>query len=290
MTRNAVLLGFSLLVCAPLWSQVPAPEYPAPSPASSLKQRIGVTDVEVVYSRPSLKGREILGRVEAFGRVWRTGANAATRISFSTPVTFEGSALPAGDYSLFSIPGADEWTIILSRNTKLWGAYGYNPEEDVLRVKVKPEKLAVPVETFTIDFNDLRDESATLNLIWETTRVPIQLGFDVKSRLTPQVEAFMAAPGDKSANDYYKAAVYYVDHEIDLNKAKTWIELALQKAEAAKQPAFFAYHTQARILAKLGDKAGAVAAANKSIETAVTFEGPQSPFIKLNKDLIASLP
>jgi hypothetical protein len=152
-----------------------AGEGPAPSPACTLKQRVGTTDIEIVYSRPGVKGRTIFGDLVKFDEVWRTGANASTKISFSKPVKFEGKEVPAGTYALYTIPGKTEWTVILHKDTSLWGATDYKPDNDLVRVKAVPVKLAEPVETFTIDVNNIRDDSATLDFIWEKTRVPVKL-------------------------------------------------------------------------------------------------------------------
>ncbi len=281
--RTAVL---GLILGAQLPAQTPgAPKFPAQSPTQTISQAVGLTTIEIVYSRPGVKGRKIFGGTEAFGRVWRTGANNATKITFSTPVKFSGRDVPAGTYALFSIPGADEWTVILNKVTGQWGAYTYDQKNDLVRVTTRPLKLNQLVETFTIDINDIRDQSATLNLTWENTRVPVTLGFDVASTLVPQIEQFMASAAKKTNAQYYNAAVFYYDSGLDLNKARAWIEAATNN----DKPAFYMMHWKAKILAKLGDKAGAKAAAESSKALAVTAEGAQSPFLKMNNDLIASL-
>jgi Protein of unknown function (DUF2911) len=259
-------------------------EFPQASTTETLKQRIGLTDIEVVYSRPSARGRVMLGGNNPFGTVWRTGANSATRISFSTPVTIEGSPLDAGAYELFSIPGADSWTIIFQKPQKQWGAYTYDAKNDALRVTVKPTSLAEHVETFTIDFNDILNESATLNLIWEKTLVPVKVGVDLVSLLQPKIEAAMAGPEPRP---YASAAIFYGDHGIDLDKAAAWIGAAVA---AHPDVYYFTYH-QALILAKKGDKEGAIAAARKSEDSAKADSNTSAreEYIRLNEALIASL-
>jgi hypothetical protein len=264
---------------------VPAPKFPAQSPAATVTQDVGLTKIEVAYSRPGVKGRKIFGGTEAFGRVWRTGANTATKITFSTPVKFGGAAVPAGSYALYTIPGESEWTIILNKVTGQWGAYQYDAKNDLVRVTAKPTALTQLVETFTIDINDIRDQSATLNLVWEKTRVPVKIEVDVASTLMPQIEAFMAAGGKVSPGQYYNAAVFYYENGGDLQKARSWIEAAVN----SPKPAFYMMHWKARILARLGDVAGARAAAAKSKDLAVAAEGAQSPFVKMNDDLVAGL-
>ena len=168
--------------------KAPAPqvEFPQASPTETIKQRVGVTDIGIVYSRPSAKGRVMLGGNNPYGQVWRTGANSATRVSFSTAVTVQGSPVDAGTYELFTVPGKDEWTIILQKAGNQWGAYAYDVKNDILRVTAKPVALADPVETFTIDINDIHSDSATLDLIWEKTLVPVKLGFDVVGIVVPE--------------------------------------------------------------------------------------------------------
>jgi hypothetical protein len=268
----------------PVKLAAPALEFPQMSTTETLKQRIGLTDIEVVYSRPSAKGRVMLGGNNPYGTIWRTGANNATRISFSTPVTIEGSSLDAGAYELFTIPGADSWTIIFQRPQKQWGAYTYDPKNDALRVTVKPASLDEHVETFTIDFNDILNESATLDLIWEKTLVPVKVGVDLVSILQPKIEAAMAGPEPRP---YANAAVFYGEHGIELDKAAAWIDVAV----AAHPDAYYYMFQKARILAKKGDKDGAIAAAHKSEELAKADSNTtaKEEYIRLNEALIASL-
>ncbi len=272
----ALGLGFN----ATLSAQTPKLEFPSPSPACTIKQHVGLTDIEVVYSRPSAKGREIFGNVVPFGVVWRTGANNATKITFSTDVKLNGMQITAGSYALYTIPGESEWTIILNKGVGKSGTQ-YDEKEDVIRFKATPVKLSdTSIETFTIEFNYLRDDSAVINLVWEKTVVPLKLELDVTSKLLPQIEAAMAAPGDNKP--YFQAAMFYYDHNQDLSKAKEWVEAAIKQREA-----YYIVHLKAKILAKLGDKTGAIAAANRSMELAKA--GKDSAYVKLNEDRISSL-
>jgi len=274
-----------LVFASRLAAQTPAVNFPAASPACTLKQRIGLTDIEVVYSRPGIKNRTIFGGIVPYGQVWRTGANQATKITFSTPVKLEDTDIPAGGYALFTIPGTNEWTIIINKDASQWGAFRYNEKDDIARFKVMPLTLAEPIETFTIEFNRIRDESAVLNLVWEKTVVPVHLHVDVTSELVPQIEAAMAAPGKKSDGFYFQAATFYYNHDLDQKKALDWVNAGL-----ADNPgiAYEMLHLKAQILAKQGDKAGAIAAAKQSTELAIKAEGPASSFVKMNQDLIAS--
>jgi hypothetical protein len=281
-----IALFSGLLFLSTASAQTPKVDFPAASPACTLKQRVGLTDIAIEYSRPSMKGRDIFGGIVPYGQVWRTGANQATKITFSTAVKINGTDVPAGAYALFTIPGEDEWTVILSKNSSQFGAFQYDAKDDLVRFKVTPVTLGENIETFTLEFNRIRDESAILNLIWAKTVVPIKIEIDLTSKLVPQIEAAMAAPDKKSAGFYFQAATFYYNHDQDLNKALGWINQGL-----AGNPkiAFEMLHLKAQILAKQGDKTGAIAAAKQSSELAMKAESPDNSFVKMNQDLIQSL-
>jgi hypothetical protein len=261
----------------------PALEFPQPSPASVLKQRFGLTDVEIEYSRPSVKGRKIFGGLVPFGEVWRTGANTATKVTFSTDVKLGGQPVPAGSYALVTIPGETEWTVILSKVTGAWGTYAYAEKNDLLRVKVTPVALTVPVETFTIDVGDLRDVSASLLLTWDKTRVPVKLENDLVAKLVPQIEAAMKGEGKKP---YFPAAMFFYEHDLDLKRALGWIDEAIKE----KPDAVWMVYRRGLILEKSGDKAGALAAAKQALEMAQKAEGSLgAEYTRLSESLIARL-
>jgi hypothetical protein len=283
---RSLLIAGGLAFGTIAFAQTPKLELPAPSPACTVKQHVGLTDIEIVYSRPSMKGRTIFGGVVPYNEVWRVGANASTKISFSTPVKLNGNDVPAGKYALYAIPGEKDWTIIIHKDTSLFGAFGYKQENDLVRFHATPVPLAEHVETFTIDCNDLRDESATLYLLWDQTLVPIKVEMDVASKLLPQIEAAMASTEKKSAGMYYQAASFYFNHDQDLKKALTWVDAGLV---GKPMIAFELLNLKAQILAKQGDKAGAIAAAKESTELALKFEGPNSAFARMNQELISKL-
>jgi hypothetical protein len=228
-----------------------------------------------------VKGREIFGKLIPFGSVWRTGANASTKITFSTPVKLNGTAIPAGTYALYTIPGEREWTIIVYKDPSLWGAYNYDQKNDLARIPAVPVKLAEPVETFTIDLNDLRNESATLNLTWERTRVPVKLEFESTSRALASIEAAMAAPGPKSGGFYYDALEFCLVNNVALPKAASWADQGV----AQNPKAGWVIHLKACLLAKLGDKPGATAAARLS----AAADQADAELAQANERLIASL-
>jgi hypothetical protein len=268
-------------------AQTPPPkvEFPAPSPTATLKQRVGLTDIEITYSRPSMKGRKIFGGLEPYGEVWRAGANNATTITFSTAVKFGGTEVPAGKYALFAKLGEEEWTVILSTANKQWGAYTYDPKDDVARVAAKAGNLGFDVETLLIDLNNIRDESAVLNLVWERTFVSVPIEVDVVSKVQPQIEAVMASNAEKKP--YLQAAMFYLDHQLDLKKANEWMDAAI----AAQPTGYYLVYRKAKVQAAMGDKAGALATARKSIEMAKQDKpgSLQDEYVRLNEMLIAGL-
>jgi hypothetical protein len=280
--RNCWSLIAGLVLATGLFAQ--NVEIPQPSPTGTLKQRVGVTDIDLTYSRPSMRNRKVFGGLVPYDEVWRTGANSATKLTISTPVKFNGTEVPAGTYELFTIPGKTEWTIIVHKDMSEWGAYKYDPKNDIVRVTATPVALEQPVETFAIGINDLRDESATLNLMWENTRVPVKLGFDVVSIVVPKIEAAMATDAAKKL--YVPAAMFYLEHNLDLKKALGWMDAAI----AAQPDGFYLVYRKALIQEKMGDKAGALATAQASIEGAKKAGGSvKDEYIRLNEALIARL-
>lgn len=282
------LLAAGSVLATGLFAQTPAApklEFPAPSPAATLKQRVGITDITVEYSRPSMRGRKIFGGLEPYGAVWRTGANSATKVTFSTELKFGGKPVPAGTYALYSIPGETEWTVILN-SAPGWGSYGYDSAKDVARVTVKPIRLPNAMETMAIGFSNLRPNGATMYIAWENTRVPVELEMDIVGTLVPKIEEVMAS--DAKEKPYFDAAMFYYENNLDLNKAAAWVDAGL----AANPNAFWMIYRKGLILAKKGDKAGAAAAAQKSKELALASKQPQSlkdEYVRLNDALLASV-
>ncbi len=287
MLRSRLFLSVAAaLFASSLFAQAPAPklDIPEPSPTATLKQRVGLTDIEITYSRPGMKGRKVFPGLERFGEVWRVGANNATKVVFSTPVKIGGTAVPAGTYGLFALLGKDEWTVILNKISQQWGAYSYAEKDDVVRVKAKTTALTPAVETLTIDINDIRDESAALTISWENTRVAVPFHVDVVPAVQAQIEAVMAS--DATKKPYVPAAMFYLDHNLDLKKALAWMDAAI----AAQPDAFYFVYRKAKVQAAMGDKAGALATAKASMEGAAKAPPAiRDEYTDLNKALIASL-
>lgn len=257
---------------------------PAPSPTAKVEQGIGLTTVKLEYSRPSARGRQIFGELVPFGQVWRTGANASTKISFSDDVKLNGNDVPAGDYALYSIPGEEEWTIIIHKNTELWGSGGYNEADDLLRFTVEPMDVSYPYETFTIAFSDMSDPTnATLNLMWENTMVSFEIQTNPDPMIMAQIEEQVINNDNPSANQLFAAAGYYFDNDKDLSMAHKWVKMA----NSVEEPRFWVVHLQAKIEAKLGMKDEAMATAKKSIELAKA--AGNSDYVRLNEKLMEEL-
>ncbi len=224
-----------------------------------MKQRIGTTDVEIEYSRPNKNDRPIFGGLVPYGKLWRTGANAPTKIKFSDTVKLGDKEIPAGEYVLFTIPTANEWTVIISKDAKVQSAADYKEENDAARLTVKPTTIGAPVETFTIGFTDVKGSSATLHMDWDTTRVPVKLTTDDVDQVAAQLSAMTTPPDARTA---YQAATFYLDNNKDMAQAAKWIDIALEK----NPNAYFMHMRRAQIQAKLGNKKEATASAQKTID------------------------
>jgi hypothetical protein len=258
-------------------------DFPQPSPLASVKERVGVTDVSVEYSRPNVRERKVFGGLVPYGQVWRTGANAATKVTFGTDVKFGGAAVPAGTYALFSIPGETEWTVILSKVADEWGSYAYKEKDDQARVKVKPVTMADPLETMSISLQDLRSGKANLVIAWEKTKVAVDIDTGLVARLKPQIEAAMAGSGEKP---YFASAMFYYDNDLDMKLAKDWIDAAVKE----KPDAVWIVYRKGLILKKAGDKEGAMAAAKQALDLASKADGElKAEYTRLSENLIASL-
>lgn len=251
---------------------------PRPSPMSTVKQELGLSFVTVEYSRPSAKERTVFGDLVPYGKVWRTGANAATQITFESDVTFGDKAVKAGSYALYTLPGAEAWEVMLYSDLSLGGnVAGYDAANEVARVSVKVENLPFHVESFTIAFDELRDESAHLVIVWEKTQVAIPLKVSVDEAVIASIERVMAGP---SGNDFLNAAVYYYNTDRDLNQALTWINKSLEGDER-----YWIMTWKARILGKMGNKAEAIATAERA--KSLAQEAKNDDYVKMNEALIA---
>ena len=250
---------------------------PQPSTAQTITQAFGLGTVTLNYSRPNTKGRKIFGALEPYGSVWRTGANSATTITTTEVIKIQGKELPAGTYGLFTIPGANEWTVIINKGAKQWGAYEYKAEEDLFRITVKPMKLKEKVETFTIQLTDVYPTTAKLQLMWENTAISLGLTTDVDTKVMASIDEAMK--GEKKP--YFAAAQYYFENGKDLNKALEWATAA----EASEPKAPYYKLWKGRIQLKMGDKKGAAITAAEGVKVAEESKNPE--YVRLNTALLA---
>jgi len=252
---------------------------PAPSPTQTIKQEFGNSSVELTYSRPNIKGRKVFGDLVPYGKLWRTGANAATRIKFADDVKVGGSDVKAGEYVLYTIPTENEWEIVINKGLTNWGIDGYKQEDDVARVKVKSSKLNDSQETFTMQFVNVKPSSTDLQIVWDKTAVNVPITSDIDKKIMAQIDNVM----NKDNRPYYQSAMYYMESGRDLNQALAWFDKAVEQNPTA----YWIHHQRANALAKLGKKEDARVAANKSMELAK--QAKNDDYVKLNEKLLTAL-
>ncbi|RYY32060.1 MAG: DUF2911 domain-containing protein, partial [Sphingobacteriaceae bacterium] len=255
---------------------------PQASPKAVIEQTVGLSDVKIEYSRPSSKGRPVYGELVPFGKMWRTGANANTIITFSEDVTIAGKKLPKGQYALYTLPKADSWDIIFYADTNNWGLpEKYDDKKEMLRANVKPEFLSRNVETFTIGINNLDNDYAFLEIAWEKTMVALKIEVPTKNTALKSIEAALAGP---TANDYFASAQYYYQSGADQKKALEWMNTAIERTPKGQDVPFYYLRQKSLIQAKLGDKKGAIETAKLSQSAAE--KANNSDYVKMNKDSI----
>ena len=252
---------------------------PAPSPFSSVTQMVGLTEVTLEYSRPAMRGRTIMGDLVPFDKIWRTGANARTKITFGDDVTIDGNTLKKGTYAIFTKPTAESWEVYFYTDYAGGGAPQTLEESKVaLKTTVKTESMPMPIQSFTMYFDDLTDDSAVLGILWENTYVGVKFNVPTDEIASKSIEAVMSGP---SANDYNNAASYYRKNGKDLKQALIWST----KATELNKDAFWMTREKSLIHAALGDKKGAIEAAKKSLE--VAEKAGNADYVKMNKESIA---
>jgi Protein of unknown function (DUF2911) len=265
----------TILLFAGLYSH--AQLTPQPSSTQTVTQDFGMGKIDLVYSRPDVKGRKIFDGMEPYGTVWRTGANSATVIKFTDDVSMEGKPVPAGEYGLFSIPGEKEWTIILSKQPKQWGAYNYKASDDFLRFTVKTKHLSDLTETMTLAFTNVSPTSCDLQMMWEHSGFTVHLTTDIDARVMANIDSAMKT--DKKP--YYQAVIYYYNNNKDMTKALAW---ANEMEKDKNFPPFVPKLWKARVLLKMGDKTAAVATAQEGARLAA--ESKTDEYVRLNNEVI----
>ena len=252
---------------------------PQPSTSQMIKQNFGLSSIELSYSRPNAKGRVIFGELVPFGKVWRTGANQASTLTFGEDVTIGDKKIAAGKYGLLSIPSKNNWILIITKQLDVTSPSAYKEENDLVRVNVKPIVGANKVETFTMQFTNVKSSSCELTLQWENTTVSLPISTDVDSKVMSQINNIMT----KDNLPYFNAAMYYMESGKDLNQALSWFNKALEQNPSA----YYMYFQKASCLAKLGKKQEAITTATKSLELATAAKNPD--YVKLNEDLLKTL-
>ena len=277
---RAIIFTLLLFTVNLNFSQINTPRV---SPASEVEQMVGLTEIEIEYSRPSMRGREVFGNLVPFGKVWRTGADNSTKISFDTDVIISGKTIQSGTYSIFSIPNKESWEIIFYSDVELWGVPRDWSENKIVfssMFDVKKLKKSNTVETFTISFNDLTNNDVNMSISWENTSVDIKIEVPTRSMVESDINKVLS--DNPKSSDYYAAAVFYRQENINLDKALEWMNKAIEMNES---PRFWQYRQQSLIMAANDKFADAVDAAKKSLNLAI--EADNQDYIKMNRESIA---
>ncbi|WP_281752797.1 DUF2911 domain-containing protein [Neptunitalea chrysea] len=253
---------------------------PQASPGAKIEQTIGLTEVTVTYSRPSMKGREIFGDLVPYDKIWRTGANANTVITFSENVFFGNTEVEKGSYAIYTKPGKKSWEMYLYADTNNWGApRDFDMEKVVAKATAEVMEVPFQVETFTIDFNNLRNSGADLEMIWSNVYVAFPIKTMTKEQTVNNIKKVMSGP---SSRDYYSAAVFYYTENMEMKKAVEMIDKAIEME--GDKAAFYMYRQQSLIHDKAGDRKGAIKAARISLQK--SKEVGNQDYVKMNEDTL----
>lgn len=269
---------FSLALLFAFNVQAQTLKTPAPSPSQTLKQDFALSTITIEYSRPSAKGRVVFGDLVPFGKIWRTGANNSTQITFGENVKVNGKDIPAGTYALYTMPGKDSWEIMIYKDLKLGGNVAeYKTENELARFSVKPAAMAEKVETFTIAVSNMTSKTANIDLCWENTRVSFSVEADIDATIMKNIDAVLS----KDGRPYYAAANYYYENNKDLNKALEWINKSVEN----NPKAYWQWLLKGKIHLKLGDKKAATETAAKVKELAAADQNDD--YVKMAEKLMA---
>lgn len=258
------IFALAMTLALPLGAQAPAPQLKTPraSQKQVVTQTVGFTDITITYSRPGVKGRQIFGGLVPYGTVWRTGANEATTISFSDDVAINGQPLPKGTYSLHTIPGKDQWTIIFNKVDKQWGSFTYDQAQDALRVTAKPHGDEAH-EWLTFEFPEVGADSATVAIKWANVAVPFTVGTNTTQKVLADARAAVAAAKDTDWQTPLRAAQYAIENRVGLEEAGKWLDQSIKANENIRN-----LFEKARMQAMAGDRTAAIATAQKAIAKA----------------------
>lgn len=272
--KKITLMIIALALSISINAQVQTPQ---PSPSGKIEQKVGLTDVTIEYSRPGVKGRTVFGDLVPYEKLWRFGANRNTMITFSTDATIDGQTLKAGTYAIFATPNVESWDVVFYSDTNNWGTPAeWDDSKVAAKTTVKVYPLPFSVETFTLDINNIKNSSATLDIIWDKVYVGVPFELPTDATVQASIDGALSGPG---FNDYYAAAAYYYSEGKDIGKAKEWIDKAMSMTDT---PQFWQLRQKSLIYAKAGDKEGAIKAAKKSLAGAET--AGNADYVKMNKD------
>lgn len=279
---SKVLLAGSLLIgCMNARAQV---DFPNPSPVQTIVQNFGMSKIQLQYSRPGVKNRKMIGHLEPFDSVWRTGANAPTKITFYDPVEISGHQIDTGTYVIYTIPKRKVWTVIINKGVKNWGSDGYRKEDDVCRFEATRHDSKQFTETLTFEFSNVKAERCDLVLKWEDWSITIPIKANFKDRLRNQIETDLKNP----TPNYWYAAQFYYEYDNDPLTALEMINRAIERWEKVQGKPYWQHYYKARILKDLGRKTEALKAAQLSAKQAKEHRN-RNNYLVLNEELIKSL-
>jgi hypothetical protein len=277
--KRIIFVLATIIASYVLNAQVKTPQV---SPHATLTQVVGLTDVTLDYSRPSTKGRAIFGDLVPFGKLWRTGANLNTTVSFSEDVVIKGTTLKKGKYALFTTPKADMWEVVFYTDTDNWGTPdNWDANKVAILVTVDPIALNNTVESLTVSIGNITIDSATLDIAWEKTMVSVKFDVPTQKAALANIEKVLAGP---SAGDYFSSAQYLFQSNGDLNKALEYVNKATSMTKAGADTPFWYLRQKSLIQAKLDDKVGAIATAKLSL--AAAEKAKNNDYVKMNNDSI----
>lgn len=271
MIKN-ILFAFSCVFAMSINAQITPVQ---PSPSAKLTQTVGLTEVNVEYSRPAVRDREIFGSLVPYDQLWRTGANANTTITFSDSITLGNQKLKAGTYALYSKPGKSQWEVIFYSNAENWGTpEDYDDSLIAASVMATPTKISNKAENFTIAISNLKTDGATLDIMWDDTMVSVPFMVPTDEKMLASINRIIAGP---TGTDYFSAASFYMETGKDIKQAKQWIDTAVEKSPNA----YWMWRMKSLIEAKMGDKKMAIESAKKSLALAISAPNPD--YVRLNK-------
>jgi len=273
-TSNFLSIILIVLVATSINSQI---THPKASPFAQVEQEIGLSKISIAYSRPAARGRKVIEGLVPYGRIWRVGANESTKITVDTDMTVQGNALPKGTYALYAFPEKGQWQIAFHSNTTHWGdgRKNYNANEDVFRIKVKPQAIPYHQENFLMAFDSITHNSANLNLLWESTKLTIPFRVDTHAQM--ELEIAKQIKENPTAPTYYESARYLQEQGKDFERALGYLNKALEIGGDT----YYFHRVKSLVQAELGDYKAAIVSAEKSLQ--ISSELEKDEFVRMNE-------